>query len=76
MLVEIRAIGNILPDYNFNHINRDTNQVAHNLAQKAIRQNDFVVMHFDARACVCQLIASKAARVDDASSSCNPNVFR
>jgi hypothetical protein len=60
ILAEIQAIGNILPDRNFIHIHRDMNQLAHNLAQKAIRQNECVVMRFDAPACVRQLMASEA----------------
>jgi hypothetical protein len=46
ILMEIRAVKNLLPKCKFIHIGRAKNRVPHNLAHEAIRRKTCVVMTF------------------------------
>jgi hypothetical protein len=41
---EIRAATQLLSDCKMNHVRREANEVAHDLAQRALKQRECVVM--------------------------------
>jgi hypothetical protein len=66
----IRAVAQLLPAFIFKHARRESNEVAHQLAQQALRTNECGFRHSDAPACVrmlCNIEAERACR----SLSCN-----
>jgi hypothetical protein len=44
MMDEIRAATQLLSDCKMNHVRREANEVAHDLAQRALKQRECVVM--------------------------------
>jgi hypothetical protein len=49
---EIRAAYQLLPDYKMNHVRKEANEVAHVLAQRALKHHECVVKRFNAPECV------------------------
>jgi hypothetical protein len=70
ILSEVQATCSLLPAYNFRHIRREANQVAHSLAQLAIRQQQCVVMRLNAPTCDQALVESEAPGRGDTATSC------
>jgi ribonuclease HI len=71
VLAEIKAVKNILPECHFKHIKRCANEVAHRLAQEAIRNQNCIVMRFNAPECVRGLLAKEEAGIDATPPFCN-----
>jgi hypothetical protein len=66
---------NLLPACNFRHIRREANQVAHDLVQKALRQQECVVMHYNVSSCVRVLIKEEALGGTTPLHSVTPECF-
>jgi ribonuclease HI len=56
IIKEIQATGDILPGCRFSHIKREANQVAHELCQRALRNQQAVVMRFRVPLDLCSRI--------------------
>jgi hypothetical protein len=56
IIKEIQATGDILPGCRFSHIKREANQVAHELCQRALRNQQVVVMRFRVPLDLCSRI--------------------
>jgi hypothetical protein len=74
IVAEIRAAKQSLPECSVNHIRRDANGVAHELAQRAIRSHECVVMHSEAPECVHRRIEVEVVQGSTTRSSCNASV--
>jgi hypothetical protein len=68
-------VGNLLPACSFKHIHREGNQVAHRLAQKALRRDESMVMRFDMPQEVRNLVVAEAAGRAGCPLNCNLNVL-
>jgi hypothetical protein len=64
ILSEIQAVKSLLQDCHVSHIKRDANMVAHRLAQRALRNQECVVMRFSAPVCVNELIVAERAKMN------------
>jgi ribonuclease HI len=71
ILAEIQAMRNILPECNFRHVRRGSNEVAHGLARRDSIHQECVVMRLNAPSFVRELIQRGAAGSPDPSFACN-----
>jgi hypothetical protein len=53
----------LLPECKFSHVDRETNMVAHSLAQRAYSLQECVVVRFNAPQCVRSMIREDAPSV-------------
>jgi hypothetical protein len=74
ILSEIKAAGNLLPACSFSHIHREGNQVAHLLAQKALRRKECVLMRHNMPPEIRTQVDTESARRVNYPLTCNPNV--
>jgi hypothetical protein len=61
----------LLPECMFRNARRDSNWVAQALAQRAIREQEWVVKRHDAPECVRDMIRREAAGTHGTSHDCN-----
>jgi hypothetical protein len=70
-LGEIKAVNNLLPGCNFKHVGREVNMAAHRLAQRAMANQECVIMRFDMPGEIRCLVQSEAARSGTNPKPCN-----
>jgi hypothetical protein len=71
---EIRGAYQLLPDYKMNHVRREPNEVAHVLAQRALKHRECVVKRFNVPECVCRRLEVEAVQGGSTHVSCNDPV--
>jgi hypothetical protein len=71
ILTEIKAVKNLWPECHFKHIKRGANEVAHRLAQEAIRNQECIVMRFNAPECVREHLVKEGAGMHETPPLCN-----
>jgi hypothetical protein len=76
VLQEIQAASHLLPACRFSRVCREANEVAHTLAQWALRQQHCVVMPLNAPPCVHVILDRESQGWKNPLVSCNPDCFR
>jgi hypothetical protein len=71
IIAEILAVSNLLPDYRLPHVGCESNQVAHMLAQRAIKRKECKGLRFDMPEECRLLVQADAARINLSRRVCN-----
>jgi hypothetical protein len=71
IISEITVAANLLPACKFTHVNREANQVAHQLAQRSLRQQECMVMHHNLPEEVRGLVQAEGTGVGRIPAQCN-----
>jgi hypothetical protein len=68
---DIIGLSHLLPTYIFQHVGRETNKVAHQLARRALEGHEWVVMRHDIPSDLRSLVLAKTIGESYSPTHCN-----
>jgi hypothetical protein len=74
VIVEILGLSQLLPSCIFQRVERDANNIAHQLAKRALERHEWMVMRNDIPADLRSLVTAETAGEAGFPNRCNPNL--